>query len=124
MPLSDFQRQEARPRDMVENARKQRIALSLQDGNFELARALGLDRDPSLGALPDAAIAPPSAYPAAAAPNDLAMLQSEAGQCSAQLSKPVAPSLPMPPGLPHLQVLSRQEEDPWALRHSFAMPQP
>ena len=99
---------------MVENARKQRIALSLQDGNFELARALGLDRDPSLGALPDAAIAPPSAYPAAAAPNDLAMLQSEAGQCSAQLSKPVAPSLPMPPGLPHLQVLSRQEEDPWA----------
>ncbi len=51
--------------DTVENARRQWIALFVQDGNFERARALGWEGDPSLGASPDAIVAPAAACPAA-----------------------------------------------------------
>ena len=64
--------------DKVENARQQWIALSLQEGNLEWARALGWDGDPSFGASPDAAVAPAAACPAAAAPNSMVMGDSPA----------------------------------------------
>ena len=72
--------------DKVENARQQWIALSLQEGNLEWARALGWDGDPSFGASPDAAVAPAAACPAAAAPNSMAPLGALGSKLGGRLS--------------------------------------
>ena len=83
--IQRLHRQRTSP-DKVENARQQWIALSLQEGNLERARALGWDGDPSFGASPDAAVAPAAACPAAAAPNSMAPLGALGSKLGGRLS--------------------------------------